>query len=128
MLATLEVQKAIYEKLTEYGLSVYSTLPVNSKLPYVQFSNIQLTDQSNKSVKRQTYWISLNAWCIDTTSINIHTMVKKVLNIVDEELNLGEEFAHDKSKIVSVIFSQDELNTEIVNRAIIDLEITVSEN
>lgn len=126
MLATLEVKKAIYEKLTEYGLSVYSTLPINSKLPYVQFTNIQLTDQSNKSVKRHTYWVSLSVWCIDTTSIDIDTMTKQVLDIVDEELDLGEEFAHDNTKITSVIFSQDEMSTEIVNRAIVDLEITVS--
>lgn len=128
MLATLETQKAIYEKLTEYGLNVYSTLPINAKLPYVQFTNIQLTENSNKSVKRQTYWVSLSVWCIDTTSINIHEMTKKVLNIIDEELNLGEEFAHDNTKLTSVIFSQDELNTETVNRAIVDFEITVSEN
>lgn len=127
MLATLEIKKAIYQKLTEYGLAVYSTLPINSKFPYVQFTNIQLTEHSNKTVKRQTYWVSLSAWCIDTTSINIDEMTETVLNIADEELNLGERFSHDNTKIVSVIFSQDEVNTEIVNRAIIDLEIDVSE-
>jgi len=128
MLATLEVQKAIYEKLTSYGLAVYSTLPINTPLPYVQFTGIQIEDESNKSVKRQAYTISLAVWCIDTTSINIHEMTEKVLDILDEELDLGEKYSHDKTKIELVTIIQDELNTEIVNHAVVELYIEVSKN
>ena len=128
MLATLEVQKAIYETLTSYGLAVYSTLPINTPMPYVQFTNIEASDNSNKSIKRQTYIVSLSCWCVDTTSMNIHIMTEKVLNILDVELNLGENFSHDNTKLEFLRMTQDELNTEYINRSIIELEIEVSQN
>lgn len=128
MLATLEVQRAIYETLTSYGLSVYSTLPINTPMPYVQFTTIQVLDNSNKSIKRQSYHISLSAWCLDTTSMNIHQMVAKVLDLMDAELNLGEEFSHDNTELETVQISQDEVTTKIINRAIIDFRVDVSEN
>lgn len=95
MLATLEVQKAIYETLTSYGLAVYSTLPINTPLPYVQLTSVRVRDANAKLIKRQVYTVSLTAWCIDTTAINIHTMCDVVLKIVDDELNLGEAYAHE---------------------------------
>lgn len=128
MLATLEVQKAIYEKLMSYGLAVHSTLPINTKLPYVQFTNITIEDESNKSVERQAYTVSLAVWCVDTTSINIHTMTKQVLDILEEELDLGEEYSHDKTQLDLVTMLQDEINSEIVNHAVIHLIIEVSKN
>ena len=128
VLATLEVQKAIYETLTIFGLPTYSTLPVNTKLPYVQFTGIQIIDRGNKSHDRQTYIVSLSAWCKDDTSITIHEMVRDILEILDEELYLGEQFSHDCTKLEFLSITQDELNTEFINRAMIDLRIDVSEN
>lgn len=128
MLATLEVQKAIYEKLTSYGLAVHSTLPINTKLPYVQFTNITIEDESNKSNERQAYTISLNVWCVDTTSINIHSMTKQVLDVLEEELDLGEEYSHDKTDLALITMLQDEVNSEIINQAVVELVIEVSKN
>lgn len=128
MLATLEVQKAIYEKLTSYGLAVHSTLPINTKLPYVQFTNITIEDESNKSIERQVYTISLAVWCIDTTSITIHSMTKQVLDILGEELDLGEEYSHDKTDLALITMLQDEVNAQIINHAVIELVVTVSKN
>lgn len=128
LLATLEVQKAIYDTLKSYGVAVYSTLPINTKLPYVQFTGISVLDKSNKSDKRQTYIVSLSAWCIDTTSMNIHTLTEIVLELEDEELDLGESYSHDITELEYLDMSQDELNTEVVNRAIIEFKITVSKN
>lgn len=128
MLATLEVQKAIYETLTIFGLSVYSTLPVNTKMPYVQFAGIEIMDIGNKVTERQSYRVSLSAWCKDDSAVTIHEMVRDVLEIVEEDLDLGENFSHDNTRLELVQFTQDELNTELIHRAIIDLRIDVSEN
>lgn len=128
MLATLEVQKAIYETLTIFGLPVYATLPKNTKMPYVQFTGIEIYDAGNKISDRQSYLVSLSAWCQDTTAMNIHEMVEIILEMVDEEFDLGENFSHDDTKLVSIQLTQDELNTELIHRAIIELKIDVSEN
>lgn len=128
MLATLEVQKAIYETLSIFGLPTYSTLPVNTKMPYVQFTGIHITDVGNKSNDRQSYIVSLSVWCKDDSSMTIHSMVRDVLEILDEELDLGENFSHDYTKLEAINMTQDELNTELIHRAMIDLRIDVSEN
>ena len=128
MLATLEVQKAIYETLTVFGLPVYATLPVNTKMPYVQFTGIQVLDKGNKTYDRQAYIVSLSVWCKDDSAMTIHEMVRDVFEIVDMELDLGDNFSHDNTRLELCQFSQDELNTELIHRAIIDLRIEVSEN
>lgn len=128
MLATLEVQKAIYEKLTSYGLAVYDTLPINTPLPYVQMTGIRIRDVHTKSMRRQIYTVSLTAWCIDTTSINIHTMCNTVLQLADEELLLDGEYSHDSTRLEYINFIKEEYNTEILNQAILEFEIEVSKN
>lgn len=128
MLATKEVQIAIYNVLTSYGLAVHSSLPINTKLPYVQFSSIQLIDAGNKTSERHTYYVSLSAWCIDSTAIDIHEIASKIINLKDEELDLGEEFSHDDTRVEVVTFSKEIINNEVVSRVFTELAIDVSKN
>ena len=128
MLATLEIKKSIYESLTNLGLNVFDTLPINTPLPYVQFGNISVNDIANKTVDRQSVLIYLHVWCIDTTSINIHSMTGKVLSLLDVELNLGDSYSHDNTELELLTFMEEDFNNDILNHAVIELKIDVSEN
>lgn len=128
MLATLQVQKAIYETLVWYGFEVHDTLPINTKLPYVQISNIQVYDKSDKTDKRQQYIVSLAVWCIDTESININMMLEKVLDLVDEELLLDDGYIHDKTTLDYLTIIKEDYHGETLNHGVVQLNIEVSDN
>jgi hypothetical protein len=61
-LASAELQRAVFERLTQAGLRVFDGVPVGSPLPYVSFGRASAVDWSTSTEKGEEHLFSLHVW------------------------------------------------------------------
>lgn len=125
MLATIDIQRAVYKYLTELGISVKDTVPANSKLPYVQIGEFQVTDNRTKTNLRHDYILTLNVWCIDTSGYEFHNLMKQVVSIVESDITL-DEYNLDQMDLDFLNTLKESHEHDFINHGIIQIRFTVS--
>lgn len=62
MAASIELQKAIFQKLSGGPYPVYDAVPTDSTMPYIQIGEEVLNDNSTKTDKRTKHLVTIHCW------------------------------------------------------------------
>lgn len=89
MVASIELQKAIFSKLKTGIYPVYDALPLNTAMPYLVIGEESLLQNSTKTEKRTNHIVTIHSWSNKQGSMEIKTMNDFVINSIDDTLKVA---------------------------------------
>lgn len=85
VIASIELQKAIYSKLSEQ-YSVFDALPLDAPMPYIVIGEEQLLNNDTKTEGRTKHIVTIHTWSNKQSSAEIKTMNNYVVKSINENL------------------------------------------
>lgn len=86
MVASVELQKAIYSKLSTGDYPVYDALPLNTPMPYIVIGEEQLLMSDTKTENRTNHIVTIHTWSNKQSSMEIKTMNDYVVKSINDTL------------------------------------------
>lgn len=130
MMANIELLRGVVKFVkNDLGLEIHDSLPVNTKLPYVQIGTIETTSNRTKTHNGKTLLLTLHVWVRSTDSYDIHNMMEKLSEIEElDTLDVGEELSVDKIEIDFTHVLKEQVDNEIIYHGIMQIEFDISKN
>lgn len=125
VIASIELQKAIYSALKNGSYSVFEIAPPNIAFPYITIGEETLTTDDTKTNKRTVHNVTIHTWSEGSSSAEIKVMNHFVLTTILNNLKVNGFYLDMVSlELQTTIKEQDSDST--IFHGVLQFEITLT--
>lgn len=126
-IASIELQKAVYESLSKLSYPVFDALPKNQPMPYILIGEETMLRDDNKSNIISEHTLTIHAFSDAKGTKQVKEMTAYIIDsLVDTDLNVMA-FQCVSQKLSNVINLKELDEATVIQHAVIQIKITLAE-
>lgn len=127
MIASIELQKAIYKELTNKApYTVFDTAPLNQSFPYIIIGNTTRVPNLTKDLNGYTMSVMFHCYSNKNSSKEVKEMSHVVETTLIQDFDI-DGFYNTKQDLTLETSQDEDLNGEVVHHYILEMEFILTE-